>query len=78
MDLDATDRYGFVMPNPLDSNAQPAATEPAGRDKDLEARRIAKWRKMLGVHHADKKRFSSQTASLSKRLIKPSQIVQEI
>lgn len=52
VDLDATDRYGFVMPNPTNAYAQAPATEPAARDKDTETRRIAKWRKMLGESHA--------------------------
>ena len=48
VDLDATDRYGFVMPAPGDRNAPPASAEPAARDRDVEMKRIAKWRKMLG------------------------------
>lgn len=49
VDLDATDRYGFVVPNPQDATRQPGANEPASKDKDVEMRRIAKWRKMLGA-----------------------------
>ena len=49
MDLDATDRYGFVMPP---NGAQGPATpngEPGVRERDLESKRVLKWRKMLGV-----------------------------
>lgn len=47
--MDATDRYGFVMPNAGDKGIPAMPTEPAARDRDLEARRISKWRKMLGA-----------------------------
>ena len=48
VDLDATDRYGFVMPP---NGAQGPATpngEPGVRERDLESKRVLKWRKMLG------------------------------
>ena len=48
MDLDATDRYGFVMPMPGDQNAGPPPVEPAARERGVETRRLAKWRAMLG------------------------------
>ena len=48
VDLDATDRYGFVMPMPGDQNAGPPPVEPAARERGVETRRLAKWRAMLG------------------------------
>lgn len=45
VDLDATDRYGFVTS--AAGEMHPDA-EPGARERDTEARRLAKWRKMLG------------------------------
>jgi hypothetical protein len=71
VDLDATDRYGFMMPTPGDQNAGPAPAEPAAREKDVETRRLAKWRAMLGVGGAEWRSYLARhPAQVKKRVRK--------